>query len=272
MKLKKTIPWAITGFFLVAMFLPFFWLLTTSVKSIHEAYQVPIVWIPSVLTVSNFQAVFRDSALVRNIFNSIVIASFTVIICVVLGGPAAYTFSRRSYRGDRLLLLFIIGSRFLPPVSFVIPYYLLIHKVNLINTYWALIIINTYFNLPFVIWILIGFFRTIPGELEEAAKIDGASNLAIFLKIFLPLGKIGISASAIMAFLFTWNEFLFSSMLTTTDEARPLTVGLTNFLGDTTIAWTELAAGGTLALIPSFAFALAFQRHIIRGLTTGAIK
>jgi multiple sugar transport system permease protein len=159
----------------------------------------------------------------------------------------------------------------MPPVAGIIPIYILMKNLRLLDTVWCLIFAYLTFNLPFVIWMLKGFFEEIPREIEESALIDGCSEFGVYLKIALPLIAPGLAATAILAFIFSWNEFLFALILTGT-KAVTLPVGIIGFMKETGINWGYMTAGGVLALIPVLLFVMFVQRHLVKGLTMGALK
>jgi multiple sugar transport system permease protein len=189
----------------------------------------------------------------------------------VLGAMAAYGLARFSFAGTRHLAFWILSTRFAPPVAFIVPIYLMVQKAGLLDSHLALILIYTAMNLSLVVWILRGFFAEIPIEIEEAALIDGYSRLQIFWRVAVPLVRPGIVSTAILSAIFSWNEFLYAMVLTQR-RAATLPVYLAGFSNSMGLAWREYMAVGTMAVLPILVFTFALQKHLVRGLTFGAVK
>ena len=249
---------------------PILWTVLTSFKDNAAVFQLPPVWLPTP-DWGSYIDVLQNSAFVGNIINSLIVSTSVTLVCILLGIPAAYGFSRLPHRGSNVIFNLIIGSRLVPPVAFIIPFLIIFGQMQLLDTRVGLVIANVFFSLPFAIWVLRGFFDSIPRELLEAAKVDGCDNPRTFLRIALPLARPGIVAAAILSFLFSWNEFMFALTLTRTD-AKTLPVGLTDFFQDDIIVWNELAAATVIAVIPAVLFVFLFQRHLIRGMLSGSVK
>ena len=201
----------------------------------------------------------------------VVIASVTTVAAVALGSLAADSFTRFRYPGADFLPLAYLVMRMLPRFMLVIPYYLLMRTFGLLSTHSSMILAYLGFSLPFTIWMMIGFFKEIPIELEEAGMVDGAGRLRVFAQIVLPLAAPGLAATAIFAFLLAWNELLFSLVLSGRDTRTLAQLPLT-FSTDRGTEWGMVMAAGSLTLLPVIAFALLVQRHILRGMTLGAVK
>lgn len=199
----------------------------------------------------------------------VTVASTT--FALVFGGAAAYGLARYRFKGNRDLAFFILSTRMAPPIAFVVPMYLLFKALNLLDTYFVLIIVYTGMNVSFVVWLLRGFFLEIPIELEESALLDGYGRLAVFLRIALPLAKPGIIAAGIFSAIFAWNEFLFAAILTA-DNVRTLPVAITGFSTSMGIRWGAFMATAAVAILPIFVLTIVLQRHLVRGLTFGAVK
>jgi ABC-type glycerol-3-phosphate transport system permease component len=194
-----------------------------------------------------------------------------VAVSIVLGAPASYALSRYNFRRKRSVSNWILTTRMAPPVAVALPMFLLMKFFNLLDTRLSLIILYTTFNLSFVIWLMRGFFEEIPRELDEAALIDGCSPVNAFVRIVLPLVAPGLAAVAIFCFIFSWNEF-FYALIMTHSKSRTVPVGVQGFIGLYGIKWGEMTAAASLATVPILAFAIATQKHLVRGLTLGAIK
>lgn len=223
------------------------------------------------LTLENFQNLLQTTDFSHYLYNTVIIASVTTIASLLLGALAAYSFARFRYPGSDVLPLFYLVLRMLPRFVLVIPYYLLLRTLGLLNTYAGLILAYSTFALPFVIWLMIGFFKEIPVELEEAGMVDGANRLTVLTRIVLPLAAPGLAATAIFAFLLGWNELLFSVVLSGRDTQTLAQMPLT-FETDRGTDWGLVMAAGSLILLPVIIFALSVQKYIIRGMTLGAVK
>lgn len=265
--------WLLIIIYLFSILFPVGFLFLTSLKTTSEIYKLPINWIPrEKVDVQNYYEAFIKRNFTQYTFNSFIIVAGVLLICFSLGSLAAYGFARYQFPGQNLLLLILIGARMVAPVALVIPFFVIFYRLNLMNTKIALILANTYMNLPFYILIVKQTMEQIPKDVLDSARVDGCSELKVFSRVVLPLSKAGLAAGGIFAFIFSWNEFLFASILTSTNFAKPLTVGITEFLGDRTISWGPLSAGGIIAMIPSLVFILIFQNYIIKGIMAGAVK
>ena len=207
----------------------------------------------------------------RALLASAIVTIVSTVLAIVFGSAAAYGLARYPFRGSRDLAFFILSTRMAPPIAFVLPMFLVFKTLNLLDTYFVLIIVYTGMNMSFVVWLLRGFFREIPTELEESALLDGYGRIDVFRRIALPLAKPGIIAAAIFSAIFAWNEFLFAAILTA-DHVRTLPVAITGFSTSMGIRWGVFMATATVGIIPIFVLTLLLQRHLVRGLTFGAVK
>ena len=258
---------------LLAVFLsvaPIVYLLITSFKEPELTFAIPPVWnfTPTWL---NYNVVLSSSNFGKYFINSLVIALSATGIALVLGTLAAYGFSRFRFRGHFWLRISTLIPQMLPPITLVVPFYVLFSGLDWIDTLPALIISYLTFTIPLSIWMMIGFFDDVPIELEEAAMIDGCSRFSALIRISLPLVLPGMAATAILGFLYCWNEFLYAVILTGRD-ARTLPVIITSFMTNRSVHWGRIAASGSLVLIPVLVFALLAQRYLVRGLARGAVK
>ncbi|MGD9360602.1 MAG: carbohydrate ABC transporter permease, partial [Desulfobacterales bacterium] len=222
-------------------------------------------------TLKNYVDILNTSPLVDYAINSLIVASLNTLLCLIVGSMAAYGLARFKFRGADNLAFWILSIRMMPPVAAIIPIYILMKNLGLLDTPWCLVITYLTFNLPFVVWMMKGFFEEIPREIEESALIDGCSDFSVFFRIALPLVAPGLAATAIMVFIFSWNEFLFALILTGT-KAVTLPVGIIGYMKETGINWGYMTAGGILALIPVIVFMVLVQKHLVKGLTLGALK
>jgi multiple sugar transport system permease protein len=269
-KVKKIVFVLITVIIFGFILFPPIVLFLTSIKTELDALSFPPKWIFQP-TLQNYVDIFKTSPLIRFLLNSIIVASTNTVLSLGLGSLTAYGLARFKFRGSENLSFWILSIRMMPPVATIIPIYIIMKKVRLLDTPWALIIIYLSFNLPFVVWMMKGFFEDIPRAIEESALIDGCSEFAVFRKIALPLVAPGLAATAVLIFIFSWNEFLFALILTGT-RAVTLPVGIIGFMKETGINWGYMAAGGMLALVPVVIFTILVQKHLVKGLTMGALK
>ena len=219
-------------------------------------------------TLDNFQTVFSRNPMGRFLLNSAVVGSGATLLALVFGLPAAYGIAR--YRQKRLPVAILV-ARIMPGISFLVPWFIMFSKVKLIGTYPALILAHLLITLPMTIWLMIGFFEDIPKALDEAALIDGCNPFQAFFRVSLPLTKPGIAASAILSFIFSWNNFLFSLVLSS-QQTRPLPVAVFSFISYTQIDWGGLNAAATIVTLPVLIMILFVQKHMVRGLTLGSVK
>jgi multiple sugar transport system permease protein len=262
------------GVVLVALALyagPFLWQLLTSLKPEAELLRLPPL-LPTFLTTEHYRVVLQQSPLPRALVNSAGIAALTTALALLLGLPAAYALARLPVRGRRALLLGIVAGTALPQIATVSPLYLLIRGLGLRDTWTALVLAHTSFALPLTIWLLVGFIREIPRALEEAAAIDGADTREAFRWVIAPLIAPGMASAGLLAFLFSWNEFLFAYTFTATEASRTAPVALALFPGVFEVPWADIAAASMLASLPMVLLALALQRYLVQGVIAGAVK
>ncbi|MBV9221012.1 MAG: carbohydrate ABC transporter permease [Methylobacteriaceae bacterium] len=252
---------------------PLYMMITTSLKTDQQTFAWPPVWLftPRFQSYYNALFVFGGRSADHYLFNSLVVTLSSSALAVFLGAMAAYGLARFRFRGNRDVAFYILSTRFAPPVGFIVPIYLMVQRSGLLDTQIALIVVYTSMNLSFVTWILRGFFLEIPIEIEEAALVDGYTRWQIFLRVALPLVRPGLAATAILSAIFSWNEFLFASILAPGDAAT-IPVYLAGFSASMNIDWGEYMAVGTMAVLPIMIFTLALQRHLVRGLTFGAVR
>jgi len=254
---------------LVLYALPFFWQALTSVRP--DAELLPLSHLlPSRLTAVHYEVVLRQSLMPRALLNSLGIALSSTLLAVALGALAGYALARLPVPGRGVILLGMIAATAFPQIATVSPLYLLMRAAGLRDTW--LILANASFALPLVIWLLAGFIREIPRALEEAASVDGAGRLASLRFVVLPLVAPGMASAALLAFLFSWNEFLFAYSFTATEASRTVPVALALFPGVFEVPWGDIAAASLLASLPPILIVIAFQRYLVRGLLAGALR
>ena len=255
---------------------PLLWVFDESLKPTQDLQATPPTLYPTHgITFNSYPLAFSDHpSFAGNIKNSVIIASASTIAALLFGCSAGYAIARLRFRFRAVILSTILGVTMFPPIAILGPLYVFFYQQHWIDTYQALIIPNVVFTLPLTIWILTTFFRELPRELEESAKVDGAGILRTFFTVVLPLAAPGVFTAAILAFINAWNEFLFAVSFTTNSTVQPVTVGLTNFSGGLSFAfpWGEIAAGAIVVTVPLIIVVLILQRRIVAGLTAGAVK
>src|ERR671933_514569 len=249
---------------------PVAWMALTSIKPDQLVAVVPPAWIFTP-TFANYAALLGSADFQRYLTNTLIVATATSVLASIIGFLSAYSFTRFKYRGSTFLPLFYLVIRMVPRITLVLPFYVIFTQLHLINTRTALIVSYTTFALPFGIWMMIGFLQDLPIDLEEAAAVDGASRWQILSKVVVPLAAPGIATTAIFAFLLGWNEFLLALILAGPDS-RTLPVLIAGFETDRGILWGQFSAAAIAIMLPVVVVALVLQRHIVRGLTMGAVK
>ena len=251
--------------------IPFFWQLLTSFKPDALLLQLPPL-LPGELTAAHYQAVWSKSLMPRALGNSLGVAALTTLLALGLGLSAAYALARLPVPGTNVVLLALIAGTAFPQIAIVSPLYLLIRGLDLRDTWTALVLANTSFALPLVIWLLAGFIREIPEELEEAAALDGAGRVQIMRWVLLPLVAPAAASVGLLAFLASWNEFLFAYTFTATESSRTVPVALALFPGVFEVPWGDIAAASILASVPPILIVIGLQRFLVRGLLAGALR
>jgi multiple sugar transport system permease protein len=253
---------------LVVLF-PVFWMALMMFKPEAIMFARPPVWLFTP-TLEHFDYVLAQG-FVWNLLASFVVASASTLLVVLVGTPAAYAFARFPMKGRDDLLLFVLATRMAPPVALVIPFYLIYARVGLLDSYVGLVVAYLTFNLSFYVWVLWSFCRDLPVELEEAARADGYPRTQVLVRVVLPLLRPGIIATAVLCFIFAWNEFLYAFLLGG-KSVETLPVAVPKLITSQGVKWGELAIVGIVALLPVLAVVFLLQRHIVRGLTMGAVK
>ncbi len=273
-RLFKTLRAVVVTVALLVVAVPFLYLFLNSVKIEREFRSIPPQIVPSVVTFQYYGQIFgRGAALGVYLLNSIVVAVFVVALSVLAGALAAYGLARlrRVYRFAAFAVYLVLLVRFYPKVVMLIPYFILMRDLHLLDSLAAVIIAQASIGIPFVVWLLIGFYEEIPQELEESAMLDGAGPGARFWRVILPVVLPGIATAAIMTAVLSWNEFLITSSVVSIN-AKTLPVLVSGYISDKGIDWGPMAATSTVIIVPMFLFVLFTQRYLIRGLTFGAVK
>jgi len=272
---------------------PIFWLVSTSFKPLYEIQKYPPVFISKHARLRNYKAIFglvsrgeltelelvspthaEAGFTVYTVYlrNSLLAAGLTTLIIIPVATLAAYALDRFAIKRKRDIKFWILSQRMIPPIAIIIPLYLLLAKVHLIDTILGLVVAYSTLTLPFAVWMLTSYFAEVPRELDEAALLDGCSRFQVLTRIIIPLIAPSIAAAAILCFMFCWNEFIAALMLTYTDKAQTVAVALSTFKGSKGVAYGQMAALTTISMIPIVVLVLMVQRYLVRGLTFGALK
>jgi multiple sugar transport system permease protein len=259
---------------LVATLFPIYWIAANSFKYDIDIFSIPPQWFPANPTLKHYDAAFVHRPFLTYALNSLIIAVSTTIVSVVFGTLAGYALARFQYPGRwRYQISFwILSTRMMPPIVTIIPLYIAFNYLGMLNTKPAVIIAYTAFNLPFATWMMKSYFQDLPVELEEAAMVDGDTRWGAFLRIALPLARPGLAATAIFCLIISWNEFLLALVLTLTERSQTLPIGIAGRVTQYTTYWGEISAAGFTACIPIMIFAFIVQKHLVRGLSFGAVK
>jgi multiple sugar transport system permease protein len=269
--LRNATLWIAAGLLLMVWVFPVLWGLLTSFKSERDVLAYPPVLIFSP-TLDNYRAViFGNASIVPNLWSSLVVSTAATVLTMLFAVPAAYAMARLRFRNKRATGFYVLATQMLPPVGLIIPYYLVLQRIGGLDTYGGLTAIYLTFSLPFAIWLMVSYFEDIPFEMEEAALLDRAGRLRTLWYVILPQVSGGIAVTTIFVFLNAWNEFLFAVVLGG-NQVRPVTVAMFNFISVEQTQWARLAAAAMLAMAPVILIGLAAQRHIVKGLTVGAVK
>jgi multiple sugar transport system permease protein len=258
--------------FVLASVLPLVWVFKMSIVTKTELFATPPTILPHNPTGASYATIFGDPAFQRALINSSIIAGVTTVICLFLGSIAAYAIARLRFRFKSAVMTLILAISFFPAVAIIAPLFIQFVQLGLINTFGSVIITDTVFALPLTIWLLVAFFRELPRDLEEAAKVDGATTIQAFRKVIVPLAAPGVFTTAILTFIFAWNEFLFANTFLFDISTQPVTVVIPNFATQYTIDYGAQAAAAVVVTVPLVIVVLIFQRRIVSGLTAGAVK
>lgn len=255
---------------LLFIMLPIAWMALTAFKQRVDVFTLKVFFTP---TLQNFVAIFQEPLNFGPLlWNSVVIAGTTVLISTPLALMAAYAFSRYYFIGSNVLMIWVLTTQFIPQVVITIPFFNLFRTIGLVDTRTGLVILNLAVTLPYAIWMIKGFIDSMPIELEEAALVDGCSELQMLRRIVLPLVMPGVLVAAVFSFITAWNEFIFALIMTRTEEARTLQVGLMSTVSAEGIRWEWMSATGLIVMVPIFILSLLIRKHFVQGLTMGAVK
>jgi multiple sugar transport system permease protein len=269
----KVVRYAAVVFVVLVSLGPLYWTVVTSVKSGLELNVSPPTLFPHSFSFQNYANDLSLSTFTRDLLNSAIIATITTILALTVGILCAYAIARTKFRGKSIVLGITLSVTMIPLIALVGPLFVIFTGLlPIYNTYTALIIPDLATSLPITVWFMTSFFRDLPPDLEEAARVDGATRLRTLWEIIVPLTAPGVFAAAILSFIAVWNDFLFGLTLTIDEHAQPVTVGITRFNGEHTIPWGEIAAAAVIVTIPLVIVVLFLQKRIVSGLTAGAVK
>jgi len=274
----KRISWLSISSYALALTLaafvgfPLLWMVLSSLKPATELFvSPPHIW-SGALTLEWYANILHDSDAPILFYNSLVIASSTTVVCLAIGSLASYGITRFDFPGKQVFLVGTLLSYVFPAVVLFIPIYMILGSVGLLDSLVGVIVAHTILSFPFALWMLRSFFDSIPREIDEAAWVDGASLLRTFVAVILPLALPGIFSVAVFVFVLSWNEFLFASVLLTSNDLRTIPVGIAQFITSFDVRWGEIMAMGTLATVPVVVLFLCVQRYFLRGVLAGAVK
>jgi len=291
-RLRYGVPWrgllvhGLSIVFMLWIVLPFAWVVLTSLMTEAESLSVPPHWIPDYITFDNYLAFFDPSILgtqqlagggaaqgaPRAMLNSAVVATSVAFLNMIIGSLGGYAFARLNFRGSATLLLVYLATRMVPALAIMVSLYLIFQTLGVLDSLFALILSYLTFTVPYSVWIMASYFRTIPRDLEDAARVDRCNWINMMLRVFLPVASPGLVACAMFAFMASWGEFLYALLFTSTLNSRTMPIVIASFVTDVTASPTLMNAGGVLAVLPPLLLALIFQRLIVSGITAGAVK
>jgi multiple sugar transport system permease protein len=258
--------------FVLVSVAPLLWIFKMSIVTRADLFASPVQTLVAPPIAGNYETIFGDGDFRRALLNSTIIAGVTTVICLFFGSLAAYSIARLRFSFKNSVMTLILAISFFPAVAIIAPLFLQFSALGIIDTYLSVIIANTVFALPLTVWLLVAFFKELPKDLEEAARIDGATTLQAFQKVIVPLAAPGVFTCAILTFIHAWNEFLFAVTFLFTPQTQPVTVVIPNFASQYTTDYGAQAAAAVVVTVPLVILVLIFQRRIVSGLTAGAVK
>ncbi|OFW79184.1 MAG: sugar ABC transporter permease [Alicyclobacillus sp. RIFOXYA1_FULL_53_8] len=271
-KSQQVIGYVVLILFLIGILLPFVWMLVTSFKPNTEISAYPPTLLPTHWTLSHYQTAFGQFHFALFIRNSLIVSLVSTFLVLLLASMAGFAIARLPIRNKTPLLISLLIISVFPPIAIITPLYMLLRMVGWLNSFQALIIPYTAFNLPFAIWILRNYFLQVPGALFEAAKIDGATVFETFYRVFLPLTRPGLFAAAVFSFVASWTEFFMALVFNTAGQMRTIPVGIALFNGQFNVPYGDIFAGSVVSIVPILILVIIFRKWIVSGLTAGAVK
>lgn len=272
--IEKLVFWFLVLLIIFYTVFPFYWAIISSFKPRGELFATPVSYVPSSFNPTSYQTVLTAEFFLQGLRNSAIVSTVTVLIALAIGSFAAYALGRLNFRGRTIILYMILAMTLFPGIAILGSLFEMVRAAGIYNTYFALIFSYLIFTLPFTTWVLTNFFRSMPGELEEAALVDGASPLQTFWQVLMPLAAPGIVTTGMLAFISAWNEFLFALTFTLDFNTRTVPVAIAFFPASSQfeIPWGDIMAGSVIVTLPLIILVLVFQRRILAGLTAGAVK
>ncbi|HSF30724.1 MAG TPA: carbohydrate ABC transporter permease [Candidatus Tectomicrobia bacterium] len=279
--LNPTMRWFVLLFYLGYTLLPVIWLFLSTIQTPSSLFTIPAPIIPREITLRNYVDIFKPAAFgqasgrstfVLALRNSLLVSLGATGVALLFGTPAAYAFARLNLPSQRTLLLIVLGTQLLPAVSLIIPLFRMLRGAGLLDTLLGLVLAYSTFSLPFVVWIMASYFQTVPRDLEEAARMDGASRWQAFIYVALPLAAPGLAVTSIFTLLNAWDEFFFALIFTSTYASKTVPVALAEFIGRHSVNWGMLVTGGFIASWPPIVLSLVCYRYIVTGIAAGGLK
>lgn len=269
---RLAVTYAILSVATLCVLVPVAWMLSTALKTDQGIFSIPPRWIPEQISLEAATRVWSLYPFLRYLTNSLVVVVCSTVISVLFSCLAGYGLARFRFPGRGSFLTFLLMSQMFPSIMLLVPYYKIFQTTGLVNTHAALVVTYVSFTIPFCTWMMYGYFRGIPAELDEAAGIDGAGRLQTFVRVVMPLAMPGVAAVAIYSFVTAWNEYMFALVLTQSEDMKTLAVGIGQMVGQYRISWNDLMASSLYASVPLVLIFILLQRHLISGLTAGAVK
>lgn len=268
----KAVPYGILTLASVCVLIPVLWMVSTSLKDDTAIFSTPPRWIPEEITFQAFARVWSDYPFTTYFTNSVLVVGASTLVSIFFSALAGYGMSRFEFRGKGSFLTFLLMTQMFPSIMLLIPFYKIMQSAHLVNTHAALILTYISFTIPFCSWMMTGYFKSIPKELDEAASIDGLSKFRTFAQVVLPLAVPGVVATAIFSFITGWNEYMFALVLTQSEDMKTVPVGIGQLIGQYKILWNDMMAASLYAVIPLVVLFVFLQRYLISGMTAGAVK
>ena len=271
---KKTLIYVLLSAAIIPIVFPFYWMFRSAIIPYESLLKVPIEYIPNEISFKSFIYILENVPFPRWFINSLIVAGVTTLLSMIVASLAAYAFARFSFPLKGSLMMLTLAINMLPKVTFIIPYYLLLFRFSMLDTFQGLILTYTAFALPFSTWMLTGYFKSIPHELDESAIIDGCSRIGALFRVILPVAAPGLSATATFTFILGWTEYVFALVITSRVTMRTITVGLAGFMEEMGYIadYSIIMAGSFIACIPVLILFLFLQRYLIQGMAAGAVK
>jgi multiple sugar transport system permease protein len=270
--IQHSIAYGILIIFSIGVLIPVLWMFSTSIKNDQEIFTIPPRWIPHVISWKSYSRIWTDYPFEHYFLNSLIVVSCATVVSLFFSSLAGYGASRFQFKGKGAFLTFLLVTQMFPSIMLLIPFYKIIQSLGLVNTYLGLILTYISFTIPFCSWMLMGYFQSIPKELDQAAAIDGCGKFRTFFQIILPLALPGVAATAIYSFIVGWNEYMFALVLTSSETMKTVPVGIGQLVGQYKIMWNDLMSASLVASIPLIIIFIFFQKYLISSLTAGAVK